>query len=255
MSLKVTIKDTKGNLTTLDVHEMHITSNDAKSINVAPATAPPMFQQAQNVGMAVPYDPNSPNGESKQLPLFSQQDAHLFKPPVGSDTAPPTAQQSQPPLSNPTLPELQNIFSQQNNHSLNLLNNGAVNQDVINSYNNKLPDINNMHNQQMQKSNMTQQDKSEFEVNTALSYIDNHAKHFGVSPTLTNHPLFQQAPALTNHPLIQPAPVFQQQPASLTGSKQNGQYNGNGGSSKKRRNKRKKRTRKQRRSRKMSSKR
>jgi phosphopantothenoylcysteine synthetase/decarboxylase len=40
MSLKVTIKDAAGNPTTLDVHEIHITSNDAaNSINVAPATA------------------------------------------------------------------------------------------------------------------------------------------------------------------------------------------------------------------------
>jgi hypothetical protein len=50
MSLKVTIKDAAGNPTTLDVHEMHITSNDANSINVAPTwspAAPHAFQQQQ----------------------------------------------------------------------------------------------------------------------------------------------------------------------------------------------------------------
>jgi hypothetical protein len=51
MSLKVTIKDAAGNPTTLDVHEMHITSNDsANSIHLAPtgpATTPHVFQQQQ----------------------------------------------------------------------------------------------------------------------------------------------------------------------------------------------------------------
>jgi hypothetical protein len=199
MPLKVTIKDAAGNPTTLDVHEMHITSNDsANSINAAPT----MFQQ-----------------------------------PASSDTALQTQQSLQG--------DLNNVIGHQTQHFNNLINSGQVNQEKVDSFNNKNQEINNSFQTQMaQNLNMTSEDKIKLANNSLKAYIDNHAKHFGVPPTLANHPIFQQAP------LIQP-----QQFANTNASSNVPIAPIIKGGSKKRRNKRIKRTRKRRQSRKRSTKR
>jgi hypothetical protein len=111
MSLKVTIKDADGNPTTLDVHEMHITSNDAaNSINLAPtgpATTPPVFQQQQyaaplqNLGAQL-YNKYAP---SNAPPLFSQDNKQAQQQMFGAPApfpaaAPQLFQGQQAPLQN-----------------------------------------------------------------------------------------------------------------------------------------------------------
>ncbi len=189
---------------TFNANEMHVTSDDANSINVVP-TGPA-------VTAAVP------------------------------STSPPTFPQAQQSLGQSLTDDLNNVIGHQTQHVNSLINSGQVNQEKIDSFNNKNQELNNSFQTQMaQNLNMTSEDKIKLANNSLKAYIVNHATHFGVPPALANHPIFQQAP------------LIQQQSSANTTASSNVPIITGG--SKKRRNKRKKRTRKQRRSRKRSAKR
>lgn len=193
----------------------------------------------------------APTGQSMMPPPMFQQ-----------PTVSPAA--LQPSLSNPTNSELSNINSQQLQHSQNLINTNKIQQDTLDSYNNNMQAILNNTKRLMEKSNLTEQDKTNINTNEALSHIYNHANHFGVPPELTEHPIFKpmlrQAQQYGQPPMYpqqegQPPPMFQNGQINVKQTQQQSNQENLYGGSKKRRNKRKKRTRKQRRSRKGSSKR
>lgn len=224
MSLKVTIKDANGNPTTLDVHEMHITSNDANSINVTQAG--PAFQQP--VGPATAPQPSLNNQEIERLQNIIKNQA-LQRNDMLKNNAIPSEKLAS---FNNELQYIDNDFNEKmKNASLTQQDKLAISADSLQKH------INN-HN---------------------INFGDNY---MGVQQQSTMYQPAQQNSQQPMYPQQQgqPPPMFQNG-QTVVGPSQSQQSNVQytptyqGGGSKKRRNKRKKRTRKQRRSRKRSAKR